>query len=60
VIDLTRFLFRRMWTFEYWIRKAVESFKWALSRNMEDFVAVYDLNSADLVQEVSVERNFSI
>jgi hypothetical protein len=27
---------------------------------MEDFVAKSDLNCADLAQEVSVERNFSI
>jgi hypothetical protein len=27
---------------------------------MEDFVAESDLNSADLAQEVSVEKNFSI
>ena len=37
--------------------------KWDLlshpSRNMEDFVAVSDLNCADLAQEVSVE-NFSM
>ena len=30
------------------------------SRNMEDFVAVSDLNCADLAQEVSVEKNFSM
>jgi hypothetical protein len=29
-------------------------------RNMEDFVAVSDLNCADLTQEVSMEKNFSI
>jgi hypothetical protein len=39
----------------------MECFKWGSvshpSRNMEDFVAVSDLNSADLAQEVSEERN---
>ena len=38
-------------------------FKWGLmgypSRNMEDFVAVSDLNCADLAQEVSV-KNFNM
>ena len=29
-------------------------------RNMEDLVAVSDLNCADLAQEVSVEKNFSM
>jgi hypothetical protein len=29
------------------------------SRNIEDFVAESDLNCADLVQDVSVEKNFS-
>jgi hypothetical protein len=28
------------------------------SRNMEDFIAEYDVKCADLVQEVSVEKNF--
>ena len=31
-----------------------------VSRNMEDFVAVSDLNCADLTQEVSMEKNFSM
>ena len=30
------------------------------SKNMEDFVADYDLNCADLTQEVSEEKNFSM
>ena len=30
------------------------------SRSMEDFVAEGDLNLADLPQEVSVEKNFSM
>jgi hypothetical protein len=42
----------------------MECFKWGLmshvSRNMEDFVAVSDLNCADLTQEVSMEKNFSM
>jgi hypothetical protein len=29
-------------------------------RNMEDFVAESNLNCADLAQEVSVEKNFSV
>ena len=42
--------------------RAMECFKWGLMgyprRNMEDFVAVSDLNCADLAQQVSVEKNF--
>jgi hypothetical protein len=42
----------------------VECFKWGLmgypSRNVDDFAAVSDLNSTDLAQEVSEEKNFSI
>ena len=42
----------------------MECFKWGLMgyprRNMEDFVAMSDLNCADLSQEVSVEKNFSM
>jgi hypothetical protein len=44
--------------------KAMECFKWGLmrysSRNMDDFVAVSDLDCADLAQEVSIEKNFSM
>ena len=40
----------------------MERFKLGLmgyhSRNTEDFVTEYDLNCADLAQEVSVEKNF--
>jgi hypothetical protein len=56
-------LFRKMWVLGLWIWKAVGCFKWGLmgypSRNMEDFVAVSDLNCADLAQEVSV-KNFNM
>ena len=51
---------------DFWggLWKAVECFKRGLmgypSRNMEDFVAEYDLNCVDLAQEVSVEKNFSM
>ena len=42
----------------------MECFKWGLmdhpSRNMEDFVSESDLKCADLAQEVSVEKNFSM
>jgi hypothetical protein len=42
----------------------VECFKFGLmgypSRNIQDFVAECDLNYADLTQEVSVEKNFSM
>ena len=59
MIGLTTLLFGRMW-----IWKAVGCFKWGLmghpGRNMEDFVAESDLNCADLAQEVSVEKNFSM
>ena len=52
-------LFRSMW-----IWKALGCFKWGLTgyprQNMEDFVAVSDLNCTDLPQEVSVEKIFSI
>jgi hypothetical protein len=58
------FLFGRMWILGLLIWKAMECFKWGLmshpSRNVEDFVAVSDLNCADLAQEVSVEKNFSM
>jgi hypothetical protein len=51
-----------MWSLGLW--KAVERFKLGLmgyhSRNTEDFVTEYDLNCADLTQEVSVEKNFSM
>jgi hypothetical protein len=43
VIDLTIFLFGRMWIMGYWIWIAVECFKWGLmghpNRNMEDIIA---------------------
>jgi hypothetical protein len=42
----------------------VGCFKWGLmscpSRNMEDLVALSDLNCADLTKEVSVAKNFSM
>jgi hypothetical protein len=42
----------------------MECFKWGLmgchSRNVVNFVAVSDLNCADLAQEVSEERNFNM
>ena len=42
----------------------MESFKWGLvgnpSRNIKDFVTESNLNCADLAQEVSVEKNFSM
>jgi hypothetical protein len=64
VIGLTMFLFGRMWIWGLWIWKAFECFKWGLMgyprRIAEDFVAVSDLNCADLAQEVSVEKNFSM
>ena len=64
VISLAMLLFDRMQIYGLWIWKAVECFKWGLmgypSRNMEDFVAESDLNCADLAQEVSVEKNFSM
>jgi hypothetical protein len=44
--------------------KLVEGFRFSLmscpSRNVADFVAEGDLNCADLAQEVSVEKNFSM
>ena len=58
MIGLTILLFGRMWILELW--KAVECFRLGLmgspGRNMEDFVTEYDLNCADLAQEVSVEN----
>lgn len=50
MIGRTMFLFGTMW-----IWKAMKCFEWGLisypsSRNMEDFVAVSDLNCADLAQ----------
>ena len=64
VIGLTMLLFGRMWILGLWIWKAMECFKWGLmshpSRNLEDFVSVSDLNCADLKQEVSKEKNFSM
>ena len=63
VLGLTMLLFERMWIFGLWIWNTVDCFKWGLmghpSRNMEDFVAGSDLNSEDLIQEVSVE-NFNM
>jgi hypothetical protein len=62
VIGLTIFLFGRMWIWELRIWKVMKCFKWGLmshtSRNMEDFVAVNDLNCAVLAQEreCSVEK----
>jgi hypothetical protein len=62
VIGLTMLLFERMWILELWIWKAVECFKWGLmghpSRNMEDLVARRYLNSIDLAQVISKEKNF--
>jgi hypothetical protein len=40
------------------------SFKWGImghpNRNMEDLVAEFDLNCADLAREGSVEKNFRL
>ena len=64
VIGLTIVLFGRMWIWGLWTWEAVECFKWGLmnhsSRSMGDFVAESNLNCADLAQEVSVEKNFSV
>jgi hypothetical protein len=42
----------------------VECFKWCVmgysSKNIENFVAESDLNCADMAQQVSVEKNFSM
>ena len=50
--------------FGFWIWKAVECFKWCVmgysSKNIENFVAESDLNCADMAQQVSVEKNFSM
>jgi hypothetical protein len=63
VIGLTLHLLGRMWIWGLWIWKAGESFKWGLmgylSRNTDDFITESDLNSEDLIQEVSVE-NFNM
>jgi hypothetical protein len=60
VIGLTMLLFGRIWILGLW--KAVGCFKWGLmgyaSRNIKDIGAEGDLNCADLVQEVSVEKKF--
>jgi hypothetical protein len=59
VIGLTMLLFGEMWIWGLW--KVVECFKWGLmGYPMEDFVAESNLNSANLAQEVSVEKNFSV
>jgi hypothetical protein len=59
---LTMLLFERMWIWGLWIWNTVECFKWGLmghpSRNMEDFVAVSNLNCVDLAQEITKEKNF--
>ena len=64
MIDLTMLLFGRIWIWGLWIWKTVECFKWSSlsypSRNMEDLVAEGNVNSSDLAQEASVEKNFSI
>ena len=64
VIGVTMLLFRRLWIQELWIWKSVECFKWSLmsqpSRNMEDSVVESDVNCADLTQEASEEKNFSM
>jgi hypothetical protein len=48
------------WDFEF----GKPCFKWGLlsypSRNMENFVAENNLNCADVAQEGSVEKNFSM
>jgi hypothetical protein len=53
-----------VWKNGIWIWKAMKCFKWGsmshLSRNMEDFVGVSDLNCADLAQEASEEKNFNM
>ena len=64
VIGLTMHLFGRMWILGLWIWKAVECFKWRLisypGRAMEDFVTESGLKCADMAQEVSVGKNFSM
>lgn len=48
---------------EFWIRKAVEHFKWSLmghSRIMEDSGAEGDLNCGASTQEVSEENNINM
>ena len=64
VTGLTMLLFGSMWIWGLWIWESVECFKWGLigcpSRTMQDFVAESDLNCADLAQEISVEKNFSM
>jgi hypothetical protein len=58
VKSLTMRLFGKMWICGFRIWKAMECFKWGLishpSRNMEDFVAVSDLNCAALAQVASL------
>jgi hypothetical protein len=53
-----------MWTLGLWIWEAMVCFKWGLkghpSRTIKDIGAEDDLNCADLAQEVSVEKNFSM
>ena len=62
--DLTMLLFGGKWILRVWIWKAMDHFKWGLrdhlSRNMESIGTKDDLNSADLVQEVLVEKNSSM
>jgi hypothetical protein len=67
VIGLTMLLFGSMGISEFWIRKAVECFRWHLmghtSRNKEDISAEVGLNwewGWGLAQEVSEGRNISI
>jgi hypothetical protein len=54
--------FGGMWSLGLW--KAEECFKWGLIghqyKNMEDIGAEDGLNCANLAQEVSVEKNFSM
>jgi hypothetical protein len=64
MIGLTMLLLGRMWDWGLWIWKTMECFKWGLiyypSRNMEDFVAVGDLNCGSLALKVSEKRHFTL
>jgi hypothetical protein len=64
VIGLTMLLSGRIWILGLRIWRTVECFKWSLmgyaSKNRKGFIAEINLNCADLTQEGSVEKNFSV
>jgi hypothetical protein len=64
VIGLTMPSFGRMWIWGLCIWKALECFMWGSmghpGRNMEDVIAVSDLNCGSLVIEISEENNFNM